>query len=215
LAVPDMGGFMPPNLLTMGAVPFGSVQLSRLRTWLREAGWPREHMEIAALEGYLVALIAWPVGISPGAWLPPIWGERGWKIPRKIATRAQYDEFIALIAGFMQCLDRDLAPRSARFESSVLRGLQGHEYAEALHGWGKGFMTALTLGAQGLKWRSEGAGAVRRIASVTSWSTPARSNAVDSIANAVRLLMEHRASRGPLGPLDAVLPLDSTHTADG
>jgi len=98
---------MLPNLLTLGAMSFGEPERSRLRTWLREAAWPREHMEIAQIVGYLVALIAWPVGISPGAWLPPIWGERGWKIPRKIAGRAQYDQFIALIVGFMQRLDRE------------------------------------------------------------------------------------------------------------
>ena len=112
---------------------------------------------------------------SAGAWLPPIWGERGWKIPREIASRPRYDEFIALIVGFMQHLDRELSTQQARFESTVLRGLHGRDYAQALHNWGKGFMTALTIGAQGLKWRSEGAGAaVRKIAGVTSSSTPAR-----------------------------------------
>ena len=53
---------MPPNLLTMGTVPFGDSQRTRLSAWLNEAAWPRGHMEMAELEGYLVALISWPVG---------------------------------------------------------------------------------------------------------------------------------------------------------
>ena len=108
-------------------------------------------MEIAELEGYLVALIAWPVGISSGAWLPRIWGHPGWKVPTKIAARSQYEEFVAMIVGFMQDLDRELSRQPARFESSVLRGLREREHTESLHGWGRGFMTALTLGSQGLR----------------------------------------------------------------
>jgi yecA family protein len=114
---------MPPNPLTFGAAPFGDPQRIRLTAWLREAGWPRGHMEIAELEGYLVALIAWPVGISSGAWLPRTWGHAGWKVPTKIAARSQYEEFVAMIVGFMQHLDRELSCQPARFESSVLRGL--------------------------------------------------------------------------------------------
>jgi yecA family protein len=136
-ARPDAGDSMPPNLLTFGPAPFGDPQRARLTAWLREAGWPRGHMEIAELEGYLVALIAWPVGISSGAWLPRTWGEPGWKVPTKIAARSQYDEFVALIIGFMQDLDRQLSRQPSRFESSVLRGLRGREHTETLHVWGR------------------------------------------------------------------------------
>jgi yecA family protein len=196
---------MPPDLRTFGAAAFGDQQRARLIAWLREAGWPREHMEIATLEGYLVALIAWPVGISSGAWLPPIWGERGWKVPTKIAARSQYEEFVALIVGFMQDLDRRLSLRHSRFDASVLRGLQDGARIEALHGWGKGFMTALTLGSQGLKGRSASAGAaVRVIAGSTSASAPFGPHAVEEVASAVMALMEQRPSRGPLGPLEIV-----------
>src|SRR6185503_11840396 len=73
-AQPDRGEYLPPNLRSFGAAPFGAPQRARLSTWLGEAGWPRGHMELAELEGFLVALIAWPVDISSGAWLPLIWG---------------------------------------------------------------------------------------------------------------------------------------------
>jgi yecA family protein len=192
---------MPPILSKFDAMPFGDPQRARLRAWLGEAAWPREHMDIAELEGYLVALIAWPVGISSGAWLPRIWGERGWKIPAKIATRSQYEEFIALIVGLMQDLDRQLSARPARFESSVLRGPRDQH---ALHRWGRGFLSALTLGSQGLRWRSASAGAaVRTVALSTSSPGLLRSGAVEDVVSAVLSLMEHRASRGPLGSLDA------------
>jgi yecA family protein len=194
---------MPPNPLTFGAAPFGDPQRARLTAWLREAGWPRGHMETAELEGYLVALIAWPVGISSGAWLPPIWGERGWKVPTKIAARSQYEEIVALIIGFMQHLDRELSRQPSQFESSVLRGLREREHTETLHAWGRGFMTALTLGSQGLKGRSASAvTAVHTIAGTTSSSAAFSSRTVEVVMSAVRSLMEQRPSRGPLGPLD-------------
>ena len=194
--------FMPPNLLTFGAVPFGDPQRTRLAAWLREAGWPRGHMEIAELEGYLVALIAWPVGISSGAWLPRIWGDPGWRAPLKITARPQFEEFVTLVVGFMQHLDRELSAQPARFEASVLHGLRAREHAESLHGWGRGFMTALSVGSQGLKGRSASAGAaVHTIATRTASSAPFRAHTVDDIESAVLSLMGQRASRGPLGPL--------------
>jgi len=167
-------------------------------------------MDIAELEGYLTALIAWPVGISSGAWLPPVWGERGWKVATKIASQSPYDEFVALTVGFMQELDRQLTRQPSRFESSVLRDLRGHQQAAALHRWGRGFMTALTLGSQGLKWRSDSAGAaVRMIASATCASAPFRPQGIEAVVNAVFVLMGQRSSRGPLGALAAAAPLDS------
>ena len=93
-ARPGSGEIMPPNLRTIGDVPFGKPQRKRLDAWLREAAWPRGHMNVAEIEGYLVALIAWPVGIASGAWLPLIWGGRGWKVPKNISSQPQYDEFV-------------------------------------------------------------------------------------------------------------------------
>jgi yecA family protein len=204
---PDPSELMPPDLRAFPASLFGEEQRDRLSAWLREAGWPRQHMEIATLEGYLVALIAWPVGISAGAWLPPIWGERGWKVPNQIAARSQYEEFVSLVVGFMRDIDRSLSRQSSRFESSVLHDLNGSARIKALHGWGKGFMTALTLGSQGLKVRSASAGAaVRLIAGTTSASATFGPQAVGDVVSAVMALMAQRSSRGPLGLLEVAPP---------
>jgi len=203
---PDPGKLMPPELRTFGVAPFGDQQRARLTAWLNEAGWPRGHMDMAELEGYLVALVAWPVDIPAGAWLPVIWGVRGWKVPTKIATRLQFEEFIALVVGFLQDLDRQLADQNSRFNSSVLRSPKEVGEVERLHCWGRGFMTALTLGSQGLKCRSASAGdAVRAIADTTSASATHNPRAVEEVLSAVLALMEQRVSRGPLGPLATVV----------
>jgi yecA family protein len=199
---PDPGELMPPDPRTFGVAPFGDTQRARLTAWLREGGWPRGHMSMAELEGYILALIVWPVGISAGAWLPPIWGGRGWRVPTKLAARPHYDEFVGLVVGFMRDLDAQLRERS-RLESSVLHKPADPSPRENLHSWGRGFMTALTLGAQGLKWRSVAAGdAVRRIAANTSAAAAFGPRTVEEVVCAVTVLMEQRPSRGPLGPLE-------------
>jgi yecA family protein len=210
----ETGDRMPPNLLNLGAAPFGDPERVRLTALLRESPWPRGHMEIAELEGYLVALIAWPVDIASGTWLPFIWGGRGWKVPTKIAALEQYDEFIALIVGFMQELDRQLCRTPPQLESLVLNGLRGSEHTETLHAWGRGFMTALTLGSQGLHGRSASAiAAVHTIARTTSASAAFQSRTVEDIMGAVLSLMAQRPSRGPLGPLDPSTQIHATKAA--
>jgi yecA family protein len=195
---------MPPDMRTAGLAPFGHEQRDRLAAWLREVAWPRDHMSIVELEGYLSALISWPIAVPTGAWLPPIWGGRGWRVPAKIAARSQFDEFVTLVVGFARELDRTLAVPSSRFESSVLRGLNDGARVAGLQSWGKGFLKGLTLGAQGLDGRSESAdAAARTIATSTSAAVPLGPRAIDQVVSAVSTLMAQRVSRGPLGPLEA------------
>lgn len=214
---PDPGELVPPDIRKIGASPFGDQQRDRLAAWLREGAWPRDHMDIVELEGFLVALLAWPVGVPTGAWLPPIWGGRGWRVPMKIAARAQFEEFVALVVGFMRELDRTLTQQPPRFESSVLRGLSDQARAAGLQAWTKGFMAGLTLGSQGLKWRSESAGAAVRVIAATA-SAPSGPQAIDRAVSAVHALMAQRGSRGPLGPLEAapagIVPSASPQNAE-
>ncbi|HKQ84546.1 MAG TPA: hypothetical protein VJS42_20275, partial [Steroidobacteraceae bacterium] len=47
----------------------------------------------------LTALLVWPVALQPGAWLPPIWNEEGWKVRPPIDTAPRYGEFLELVLG--------------------------------------------------------------------------------------------------------------------
>src|ERR1700733_9539426 len=99
---------LPPDLKALGSIAFTAQDFTALDAWLAEDGWPGERMDVAMLEGYLVALLAWPIQLSPGAWLPAIWGIRGWKVAAKISAPEPYNRFIALIIGLFQELERRL-----------------------------------------------------------------------------------------------------------
>jgi yecA family protein len=193
--------FLPPNLRTLGAIAFSGDDFKVLDAWLAEEGWPAEHMDIAMLEGYLVALLVWPIQLSPGAWLPAIWGVHGWKVAAKIATPESYDRFLALVIGFLQELERRLtaAPHTATF---VLNGdralLSTRTFAAAA--WSSGFMAALQFSAVGLGSRSPlSRAAVEQIIGFASQ----RSNGPSAIAPvaaalgvAIATLMDERPARG-------------------
>src|SRR5580698_1106935 len=146
---------LPPDLKSLGAIAFTPLDFQALDVWLAEEGWPAEHMDAAMLEGYLVALLVWPIQLSPGAWLPAIWGIRGWKVAAKIATRESYDRFLALVIGLLQELELRLTatPRTLTF---VLKGdsalLSTRYFAGAA--WSTGFISALEFNANGLGSRS-------------------------------------------------------------
>jgi len=157
---------LPPNLHTIGPVPFSEQDFDALDSWLSEEGWPQTHMDIAMLEGYLVALIAWPIELSPGAWLPAIWGIRGWKVAAKIATPDGFSKFIALIIGFVQELERRLTETSPS-RTFVLARQQPLKSCQHFAGaqWSAGFLTALQETSSGYSSRSETVrGAVETIA---------------------------------------------------
>jgi len=79
---------------------FTAPDFAKLDAWLAEEGWPANRMDAAMLEGYLVALLTWPIELPPGAWLPSVWGIRGWKVAAKIATPDAYAAFLALVVGY-------------------------------------------------------------------------------------------------------------------
>ena len=198
---------LPPNLLILGALPFTAQDFESLDAWLAETGWPTERMDVAMLEGYLVALLVWPIGLSPGAWLPPIWGVRGWKIAAKIASPAEYEKFLALVVGFLQELERRLmaSPRPRTFAlAHDAPYMSGRYFAGAA--WATGFVTALYQNSAGLQSRSAAArSAVEKIASYASLRST-QSDAMPLVATAlsaaVAALLAERPSRGPLGPLE-------------
>ena len=146
---------LPPNLQSLGSIAFTGHDFAALDAWLAEDGWPAERMDAAMLEGYLVALLVWPIQLSPGAWLPAIWGVRGWKVAAKIATPEHYDRFLALVIGLLQDLERRLTatPRAPTFVLANDRVLLSPRYFAGA-AWSTGFISALQFNATGLGSRS-------------------------------------------------------------
>lgn len=209
---------LPPNLPIMGELPFTERDFEHLDAWLAEPGWPSERMDVAMLEGYLVALLVWPIELSPGAWLPPIWGVRGWKIAAKIASPEVYGKFLALVIGFLQELERRLTVSPQRFTLVLAHDapyVSGRYFAGSA--WSTGFMTALERNSAGLRSRSVAArSAVECIApyaSLRSTESSALPLVAAALSAAVATLLAERSSRGPLGPLkigDPALALGRT-----
>ena len=201
---------VPPNLQDMGSLPFTADCFAELDAWLAEDGWPPEHMDAAMLEGYLVALLAWPIELSAGAWLPPIWGIRGWKVAAKIATRETYDRFLLLVIGFLQDLERRLtaAPPLRPFVLDHCPAiLSAHYFAGAA--WATGFMIGLHENSAGLGSRSANARSavegIARFASLRSAKAAAMPSVAAELNAEVAKLMGERPSRLELGPLSLCL----------
>jgi yecA family protein len=175
-----------------------------LDAWLAEKGWPADRMDAAMLEGYLVALLAWPIELPPGAWLPSVWGIRGWKVAAKIATPDAYAAFLALVVGLFQELERRLTTSPPGRTFVLGRDapyVSGRYFAGAA--WATGFMTALHQNSTGLRSRSAAVvAAVEDIAhfaslrSIESSDLPAVATA---LSLAVMTIVTERPSRRPLG----------------
>lgn len=198
--------FLPPNLHTVGPLPFTGEDFAALDTWLAEAGWPADHMDTAMLEGYLIALLVWPIELAPGAWLPRIWGIRGWKVAAKIAQPSAYNRFIALVIGLLQELERRLSnsPPTRTFTLGCHAPyLSGRYFAGAA--WATGFMTALHENSTGLGSRSSAVRSavenIARYASLRSAKADALPAAATVLSLAVTVIMSERLTQGQIATL--------------
>jgi yecA family protein len=198
---------LPPKLNEFEHQAFTTSRHQSLARWLADPAWPRETLSIYGLEGYLTALLVWPIGLQPGAWLPPIWNEAGWRVRSPIDTAPTYREFIELVLAFLRHIDDGLLRTPAIFEPCLhplgrtdldLRGRTAHW----AHGFGRGLRQApQARGTPALEARE----AVRTIATYATdqrrpWSGGHYRGGVE-IAQAALTLARTRASRGPLGPL--------------
>ncbi len=194
---------LPPDSRSVGGMSFSSEDFQTLDAWLAESGWPDNHMDVAMLEGYLAALRTWPIELAPGAWLPPIWGIRGWKVAAKISTPDTYNRFIGLVMGLFHELEYRLAVSSLS-RTFVLGGgapyKSGRYFAGAA--WATGFMTALHEHSAGLGSRSPTVRSavedIARYASLRSLAPSALPAAATVLSAAVRVLMTERPARGPV-----------------
>jgi yecA family protein len=195
---------LPPDLQTMGTLPFTAQDFAKLDTWLAEEGWPANRMDVAMLEGYLVALLAWPVELPSGAWLPSVWGIRGWKVAAKIARPDTYATFLALVIGLFQELERRLttSPPARTFVLGCdAPCVSGRYFAGAA--WATGFMTALEQNSAGLRSRSAAVVAavedIAHYAALRSTETSKLPAAATALSVAVARIMTERPSRRPQG----------------
>ena len=200
----DPSALQPPKMNMFGTLRFTPEDREALSAWLAQGGWPRGGMDIVMLEGYLVALLAWPVRVQPGAWLPPIWGQTGWKVAAKIDSQYAYRKFIELVVGFLEDLDRGLCDSPPRFIPTLPAlnpTLRRQTPPEA--SWAQGFLKALQLSVEGLGGRSDSArSAVTRIARyASSAAISTQVSVAEEITSAVITLTAERASRGPLETL--------------
>ncbi len=200
--------FLPPDLYTVGPLPFTGQHFAALDAWLAEPGWPADHMVTAMLEGYLVAFLVWPIELAPGAWLPRIWGIRGWKVAAKIAQPSAYNRFIALVIGLFQELERRLAasPATRTFALDCdAPYLSGRYFAGAA--WATGFMTALHENSTGLGSRSSAVRSavedIARYASLRSAKANALPAAATVLSLAVMVIMSERLTQGPIATVSS------------
>ena len=211
----QMPTLVPPKLSEFGHQPFTSRERETLAHWLHEPTWPRGTLNIYALEGYLTALLVWPVGSQPGAWLPPIWNEAGWRVRPPIDTAQRYGEFLELVVGFMRAIDAGLLQTRPVFESSI--GLQfNHDgldmKARAQH-WAQGFGLGLRQGVQTRVAPTEDAReTVHAIAAYavdrSPFSTDSTHRADIGLMQAVLTLAKSRLSRGPLGAMPKLMQVE-------
>lgn len=196
---------MPPDIGRVGAIAFTSEDRDILAKWLDRPGWPKGSMDLTTLDGYLTALIVWPIALQPGAWLPPIWNETGWRVPAMIRSTESYHQFIALIVGYLQQIDRGLSAALPTYLPTLRARTQvsGH-LVRPEAGWATGFQKALTLCAGDVDRRSPAiTRAVTTIARMLSPPDRLRASVRDPhtvIMEVVLVFAAERTSHGPLSP---------------
>lgn len=199
---------LPPTLSELGHQPFTEIEREALACLMREPAWPRGTLNIYGLEGYLTALLVWPVALQPGAWLPRIWNQESWKVRPPIDTVDRYGEFLELVVGLLRTIDRGLLQAPPVFDHCLY--LQAVRDAPDLNaraqGWAEGFGRGLRQSVQARGTPDQGArAAVRHIAAFAAGQScltrdSARRTGI-VLTEAVLALASARISRGPLGAL--------------
>jgi yecA family protein len=203
----DTPVLLPPDPRVPTATSFSADDFASLAKRLSQPGWPRGSMNLPMLKGYLTALLVWPVELPAGAWMPPIWGGSGWRVPQVIEDPRHYAEFSGLVVGLLRALERGLSTIPAEFASNPLGSprREGRPISSPLD-WANGFKAALALGGHGIEWRSRATHQAVRLIAACSFPQPATpsssSRRQDALAQAVSVLAAERTSRGPLGRLE-------------
>jgi yecA family protein len=198
---------LAPNLEEFGHRPFSETELQSLATRLQKPQWPREILNIYGLEGLLTAILVLPLGLRPGAWLPLVWHETGWKIPFALQGAGDYQSFIESIVGLLRTIDAGLLETPPRF-TSVLDCLAEPYRPKTLHAprdWARGFGLAVSQ-SNYLKILPDTV-THRMLYVIATHANPLalnvqqRGQVQETLQQAVVALAQVRTSRGPLGLL--------------
>lgn len=197
---------LPPKLADFGHQPFTSSERESLARLLREPAWPRETLNIYSLEGYLTALLVWPVTLQPGAWLPAIWNETSWRVRPPIDTEPRYGQFMELVLGFLRTIDHGLLQTPPKFASVIhLLFADDLEMLERTRCWTHGFGRGLRQGVQAqvapTPGTREAVNAIAELANNQRRLTGDTERIDALLTEAVLALASARMSRGPLGAL--------------
>jgi len=206
-ASPDV---LAPKLDEFGHRRFGEPDLQALAQRLQDSKWPRDTLSIYGLEGLLTALLVLPIGLQPGAWLPLIWNQSGWKIPAVLQGEDRFNEFIELVIGFMRAIDSGFLETPPRFASALdtLDERYRPKTPHAHQDWARGFGLAVNQ-SNFLKILPDSiAHRTLYIIATHAHPTPAsiqhrNQTPPQTLQQAVLALANARIARGPLGPLPA------------
>jgi yecA family protein len=192
---------LPPKLSELGHRPFTAIERESLARLMRQPAWPRGTLNMYGLEGYLTALLVWPVALQAGAWLPPIWNEQSWRVRPPIDTEDRYGEFLELVVGFLRTIDHGLL-QSPRVFDHCLHVKAVPDLSARAHSWVEGFGRGLRQSVQARVSPDEHTReAIGRIASLAAASRDSAQRVDIVLTEAVLALASTRVSRGPLGAL--------------
>ncbi len=197
-----------PDIEAFGNQPFSAQDLHNLAQQLGDPKWPSGAPSIYALEGLLTALLILPIGLRPGAWLPLVWNESGWRIPLALQDEQRFHDFIESIVGFMRRIDGGLLEIPAQF-ISILENPEFAQYARrpqsANDEWVNGFGIALNQ-SENFKVRPDSF-THRTLFAIAMHANPSAARIYQghkpppTLHEAVLALADLRSSCGPLGPL--------------
>lgn len=207
----ESANILAPNLEKFGQQPFTGQDRQALAQRLQDPQWPRGTLNIYGLEGLLTALLVLPLGLRPGAWVPFIWNETGWKIPVALQGAEQYHEFIDSMVGLLRAIDNGLLETPPKFASTLdsIAAQYSPETLNPYQDWARGFGVAVSQ-SNYLKVLPDSS-MHRALYVIASHAAPPttgnhRHSQTSSLTlqQAVLALAQERTSLGPLGPLPAM-----------
>lgn len=108
-------------------------------------------LDVSDLDGFLTAIVSGPVAISPGQWMPAVWGD----FPPKWESEAEFKEILSLIFRHMNTIAETLMEQPQEFEPLFLEHTVEGETYDIVDEWCTGYMQGVALA--GADWQKGGA----------------------------------------------------------